>query len=141
MRRWRRWGVLAALAALVLPGLAGAVPGITLSRAPSPPQAIALGGAEQLDWAVTYTSVAQSVVMTVVRPGGVPTTVVNNIYANPLPGDGVTPLSGAAFFQTTGLDPVGRYTAVLQFNSNQGTPETTATAIFDVAPALGTLVL
>jgi len=145
MRRWRTWGVLAALAAFValaLPGVGqAATPGITLNRAPSPPQAIVLGGAEQFDWAVTYTSVAQSVVMTVIRPNGVPTTVVSNTYTSPFPGDGITPLAGTAFFQTTGLDLVGRYTASLVFNSNQGAPETTATAIFDVAPALGTLVV
>ena len=141
MRSGRRrawWTVAAAVAALALPGLAiGA--GISLDRAPSPPQAITLGQAEQISYAITYTSVAKRYILTVTPPGQTPRTVVDLSPSQTVPGVG-SPIMGNALFTPGPADPIGRYVASLQFFSDAGL-ESTATTIFDVAAQLGTLTL
>src|SRR5262245_30689518 len=141
MRRWRSWGVLAAViavAALALPGLAAGA-GITLDRAPFPPQAIPPGVAEQISWTITYGTVAKQTNLSVTDPNGQVVAVQNTPYAFLLPGEG-SPLSASFPLQTSAGSPSGRYTVSLQFISSIGV-ESTASTVFDVARDLGTMTL
>ena len=143
MRRRRRWGILAALAALLvlaLPALGRAAVGsITLQRDPAPPQAISIGAAEALFWQVEYASVAKSVELIVTDPTGAPVFSDITPFSFTLPGQG-NPQSRAVPFLTQPGFRVGRYTAAVQFTSDLGV-ESTAASVFDVAAQLGTMVI
>ena len=138
MRRWRTWGLLAALALMAVPGLARGA-GIVLDRAPFPPQAIQPGATEQIGWTITYGTVAKQTNLTVVDPNN--QVVASQIIPYPflLPGEG-SPLSSPFPFQTTAGSTPGRYTVAIEFISSIGV-ESSAATVFDVAPSLGTMVL
>jgi uncharacterized repeat protein (TIGR01451 family) len=135
MRRWRGWAAAAVLL-LAIPGMAAAA-GISLDRSPSPPSAIQLGQAEQINWSITFTSVAKEVKATVTDPGGAVTTISDVPYNNVIPGLG-SPINNSAQYQTGAGSRVGRYLIGLQFISDIGV-ESTATTVFDVAASLGNL--
>jgi len=137
----RRLGALALAAgtALALPALASGA-GITLDRVPSPPQAITPGQTEQIQHSISFTSNPLSRLVEVRGPTG--------LLAQPAESTDLTssqsPVNGTTAF-TAGIGAqTGRYTISLQFFSNAAgptSPESTATAIFDVAAALGNLQL
>lgn len=123
----------AALAALA-PSAFGA--GISLDRVPSPPQAVARGvGEEQIQFTITYTSVADRWALSVRDPAGL--SVFNQgaqVSGQP------SPITGSASWRPPALATPGRYTAALEFHSSSGL-ESTATVVFDVADQVGALHL
>jgi hypothetical protein len=127
---------LAAGAALALPGVAAGA-GITLDRVPSPPQAITPTQTERINYSITYTSDPISRLLQVRNPlGGI------RGDSQPVTTAGAT--SGSWDYEPGIGAPTGRYEVSLQFFSSaggSGTPENTATTIFDVAQALGNLQL
>ena len=128
--------VLLALVALT-PSAFGA--GISLDRTPTPPQAIARGvGTEQISFGITYTSVADRWVLTILD--GSRTPVFSQ--AQSVPGQ-PSPITGTASWSPPALAAPGRYRAELAFYSTTSNPEpeSTATVIFDVADQLGTIRL
>lgn len=128
-------------AAVVLGALAGAAPalgaGITLDRTPSPPQAVKLGTPQQFNFQISFTSQPVRYQLDVIDPAGTSTLVsAQNLNLAP------SPFSGTASWTPLFTDAVGRWTARLQFfSTNGGSPESTATATFDVAAELGTLTI
>jgi hypothetical protein len=133
----RRLGALLLVAgtALSLPAVAAGA-GITLDRVPSPPQAITPGQTEQIQHSITYTSNPLSRLLEVRDSTG----IVRLSELIDLTGQN-SPASGSTAFTPPIGVPPGRYTISLQFNSSSGSPESTATTIFDVAAALGNLRL
>jgi uncharacterized repeat protein (TIGR01451 family) len=132
----------AALALLSVSGAGSALgAGITLDRSPSPPQAIRLGtGVEQITFGISFTSTPVRYELRVRDQAGV---VVNPVAPVDLTGK-ASPFTGALAFTPGAGASAGRYRAELDFFSVEGgttTAETTATAIFDVAPDLGNLTL
>ncbi len=132
-----RVGLLAALVLLAIPAVASAV-GISLNRAPAPPQAIQRGvGVEQVEFSVTYDTVADRVVTTVTDPNG----LVVQQQAQSVAGQ-PGPANGTRQFAPTAGAPVGRYKATVDFYSAPGPAiEAQALVVFDVADSLGTLQL
>jgi uncharacterized repeat protein (TIGR01451 family) len=132
-----RTGLLALLVMLAIPAVASAV-GISLNRAPAPPQAIQRGaGVEQIDFAVTYETVADRVITTITDPTGIIAQQLGQSVAGQ-----PSPASGSRQFAPAIGAPVGRYRAAVDFYSNPGpTIEASALVVFDVADSLGTLQL
>lgn len=126
-------GAMATLLALV-PSALGA--GISLDRVPSPPQAVARGvGAEQIQFTITYTSVADRWALTIRDPNGVPVFTQGQSVAGQ-----ASPITGSASWSPPTLATPGRYTAELEFYSSSGF-ESSAKVVFDVADQVGTLRL
>lgn len=140
MRRRRSttgWLIAAlALAALLgIPALASAI-GISLQRAPAPPQAVLRGqGQEQISYDVSFATTPDRIVTSVTGPGGV-TPLAESLDVS----GQASPIVRTVPFAPSASAPVGRYTARVEFYSSAGL-ENTATTIFDVADQLGTLQL
>ena len=67
---WRGIGLLALVIALAIPAVAAAV-GISLNRSPAPPQAVQRGGGtENVDFSITYQTVADSWALRFSDPSG-----------------------------------------------------------------------
>lgn len=132
-----RAGLLAAVVMLAIPAAASAV-GIALNRTPAPPQAIQRGvGTEQVEFAVTYETVADRVVTSVLDPTG----LVAQQQAQSVAGQ-PSPVNGTRAFSPAVGAPVGRYKATVDFYSAPGPSiESSALVVFDVADSLGTLQL
>jgi len=133
---WRRTGILALVVALAMPAVAAAI-GISLNRAPAPPQAVQRGaGTEQVDFSITYQTIADSWALRFSDPsGGIVQQETASVAGQPSPINGVrqySPAAGAV---------VGRYRATVDFFSTPNTLESSALVTFDVADALGTLQL
>lgn len=137
----RRALVAAALAVTSLVGVAPALgAGITLDRSPSPPQAIRLGtGVEQISFGISYTSTPVRYEVRVKDQAGV-LLKFDNIQ---VPSGTSSPITGSTTFTPGPGSAAGRYRVELDFFSVEGgtSAETTASAIFDVAPELGALTL
>ncbi len=134
--RLRGMALLALVVGLAVPAVASAV-GITLNRAPAPPQAIQRGvGIQQVDFSITYQTVAQSWQLRFSDPvGNVVTSETANVAGIP------SPINAARQFAPTASAPVGRYRATVDFYSTPSNLEASALVTFDVADALGTLQL
>jgi hypothetical protein len=131
----RRRSVAVALAAagcaLAVPAVAAAA-GITLDRSPSPPQAITPAQSEAISYQISWTSDPDRYDLTTLGPNGVTYPIAGAV----IPGTSAGSLASSAAFQPP---PVfGRYLLGLNFFNSSGI-ESTATTIFDVADALGTL--
>lgn len=137
----RRVAAAAVFAATALAGVGSALgAGITLDRSPSPPQAIRLGtGVEQITFGISYTSTPVRYELRVKDQAGV-LLKFDNVQ---VPGGTSSPITGSTTFTPGPGAAAGRYRVELDFFSVEGglTPETTASAIFDVAPELGALTL
>jgi uncharacterized repeat protein (TIGR01451 family) len=140
-RRLARYAATALTALLALAGLAPTAlgAGISLDRSPTPPQAVARGtGTEQIQFGITYATVADRWVLTITDQAGTP------VYSQTqsVPGQ-PSPITGTASWSPPALATPGRYRAALAFYSTTSNPEpeSTATVIFDVADQLGTLRL
>ena len=136
-RRVWRAGLLAALVMLVVPAVASAV-GISLNRAPAPPQAIQRGvGTELYDFSVTYETVADRIVSTITDSTG----IIAQQTGETVSGQ-PSPVSRSRSFAPVAGAPLGRYRATVDFYSNPGGAiEASAFVVFDVADSLGTLQL
>ncbi|MGD9696477.1 MAG: SdrD B-like domain-containing protein [Thermoleophilia bacterium] len=133
-RTWWGAGLLALLLALTIPSVASAI-GISLNRAPAPPQAIQRGvGTEQMDFSITYQTVAHSYQVLIQDPAG---NIVQST-TNPAAGQPSPINSTAAYAPPLGA-PEGRYRATVNFFSGSGSLESSALVTFDVAAQLGTL--
>ncbi|HMM49236.1 MAG TPA: SdrD B-like domain-containing protein [Miltoncostaeaceae bacterium] len=125
-------GALAAFVTMLLPS--GAPP-------PPPPQAILQSGVEQLSYTVSFDSIPHSHRLSVMDPFGA--TVFSQTW--PLAPSAASPIQNDYGFTPGQYAPVGRYTARAQFfqrpglGSEASVLETEASAIFDVASALGTI--
>lgn len=115
---------------------AGLGAGITLERNPSPPQGITRQMTEQFSFNISFTSNPQRYDYRVIDP-------LNALVKSEQVGiaGASSPVNASAFYQPAANATVGRYRIELDFLSDAAVPETTATALFDVADALGTLVL
>lgn len=110
--------------------------GISLDRNPSPPQAIAPGqGAEQLNFTITFETVADRYTFTITDARGTQVLARSESVAGR-----PSPITGSQSWTPPAGTPPGRYTAGVQFYSSAGL-EATATVIFDVSDQLGTLRL
>jgi len=139
-RRVALAALIAGASLLSVPAFAAAA-GIALNRVPAPPKAITPTQAERIDYSITFDSNPISQMLKVTGPAG-PSDIK---LAEPTSLTGRTsPVSGVRDFSPGVGASQGRYTVALEFFSNAGgplVPETTATAIFDVASALGNLQL
>lgn len=128
-------GLLAGLVMLAVPTAASAI-GISLNRAPAPPQAVLRGaGTEQITYDITFETRAERIVTSVTGPGGVtPLAQTETVTGQ------ASPITRTVPFAPTASAQVGRYTARVEFYSSIGL-ENTATTVFDVADQLGALQL
>jgi uncharacterized repeat protein (TIGR01451 family) len=134
--RWRGAILVAVAAALAAPAVASAI-GITLNRAPAPPQAVQRGvGTQQAQFSITYQTVAEAWQLRFSDPSG---NVLQQETANVagLP----SPINAARQFSPAVNAPVGRYRATVDFFSTPGSLESSALVTFDVADQLGTIQL
>jgi uncharacterized repeat protein (TIGR01451 family) len=131
---WGRIGLLALVVALALPAVAAAV-GISLNRSPAPPQAVQRGGGtENIDFSITYQTVADSWATRFADPSG------NIVGGRTVSAAGQpSPINGVDAFSPPVNAAVGRYRASVEFYAVPGTLESSALVVFDVADALGTL--
>lgn len=127
-------GVLAVLIALVVPAIAAAV-GISLNRSPAPPQAIQRGtGTENVDFSITYQTVADSWALRFADPSGAV------VQQQTVSASGQrSPINQTGSYAPPGGASVGRYRATVDFFSTPSTLEASALVVFDVADQLGTL--
>lgn len=134
--RWRGAILLALVVALAAPAVASAI-GITLNRAPAPPQAVQRGGGtQQVDFSITYQTVAESWQLRFSDPSGaVLQQETASVAGQP------SPINAARQFSPPANAPVGRYRATVDFFSTPGSLESSALVTFDVADQLGTLQL
>jgi uncharacterized repeat protein (TIGR01451 family) len=134
--RWRGTAILGLVIALAVPAVASAI-GISLNRAPSPPQAVQRGtGTQQVDFSITYQTVAESWQLRFSDPSGnVLQQETQNVAGQP------SPINGSRGFVPSASAPPGRYRATVDFFSSPGSLESSALVTFDVADALGTLQL
>lgn len=132
--RWRVTAILALAIALAVPAIAAAI-GISLDRAPAPPQAIQRGGGtEQVNFSITYQTVAESWQLRFSDPSGaVLQSETQNVAGQP------SPINASRQFSPAAGAPVGRYRATVDFFSSPGSLESSALVVFDVADQLGTL--
>ena len=135
LRGWRRIGLLALLVALAIPAVAAAI-GISLNRSPAPPQAIQRGGGtEQVDYSITFQTVADSWALRFSDPAG---GVVQSSSTSAGPGT-TSPINQTGSYAPPASATLGRYRATVDFFSTPGTLEASALVVFDVADQLGTL--
>jgi uncharacterized repeat protein (TIGR01451 family) len=120
--------------ALAIPAVAAAV-GISLNRSPAPPQAVQRGaGIENIDFSITYQTVADSWASRFLDPsGGVVGGRTVSSAGQP------SPINQVDQYSPPVNAPVGRYRATVDFFSTPGTLEASALVVFDVADQLGTL--
>ena len=132
---WRGIGLLALVVALAIPAVAAAV-GISLNRSPAPPQAIQRGaGTENIDFSITYQTVADSWAPRFARPGG-RRGAARTVSAAGQP----SPINGVDSYSPPVNAAVGRYRASVDFFAIPGRPSrSSALVVFDVADQLGTL--
>jgi uncharacterized repeat protein (TIGR01451 family) len=134
---WRGVGLAALLLVLCVPAIALGAVGITLTRAPAPPQAIQRGaGTEQLNFQITYETIAESWALRVTDPFG--TSVLSesqNIGGQP------SPITATRTYSPSAGAVIGRYRANVDFFSTPNSLEANAGVVFDVADQLGTLSL
>ena len=130
--RWRGTAILGLVIALAVPAVASAI-GISLNRAPSPPQAVQRGtGTQQVDFSITYQTVAESWQLRFSDPSGnVLQQETQNVAGQP------SPINGSRGFIPSASAPPGRYRATVDFFSSPGSLESSALVTFDVADALG----
>jgi hypothetical protein len=133
---WRGIGLLALVIALAIPAVAAAV-GISLNRSPAPPQAVQRGGGtENVDFSITYQTVAESWQLRFSDPSGnVLQQETQSVAGQP------SPINASRQFIPSASAPPGRYRATVDFFSSPGSLESSALVTFDVADALGTLQL
>lgn len=122
--------------ALAAPAAGLGQTGITLERNPAPPQAITRQMQEQLSFNISFTSNPQRYDYRVIDP----LNAIVQSAQTPIAG-APSPVSAAAAYQPAANAAIGRYRVELDFLSDAAVPETTATALFDVADALGRLLL
>ncbi|HTI32994.1 MAG TPA: SdrD B-like domain-containing protein [Miltoncostaea sp.] len=134
LRGWRGIGLLALLIALAIPTMAAAV-GISLNRSPAPPQAVQRGaGTENVDFSITYQTVADSWALRFADPsGGIVQQQTVSAAGQP------SPINQVGAYAPPVNAAVGRYRASVDFFSTPGTLEASALVVFDVADQLGTL--
>lgn len=144
----RHLGRIVAGLALAVAALAAAAPalgaGISLDRVPTPPQAVRSGtGVEVVSLAISYATTADRYELKITDPtGAVP-------FSTTVPiGDTTaaqrSPITASVPWTPGAGAVAGRYTISLAFFSREvgpTTPESTATAVFDVASELGNLRL
>jgi uncharacterized repeat protein (TIGR01451 family) len=131
---WRGIGLLALVVALAIPAVAAAV-GISLNRSPAPPQAIQRGaGIENIDFSITYQTVADSWATRFADPSGA-TVGGRTVSAAGQP----SPINGVDSYNPPVNAAVGRYRASVDFFAVPGVLESSALVVFDVADQLGTL--
>ena len=133
---WRRTGLLVLLVALAMPAVAAAI-GISLNRAPAPPQAVQRGaGTEQVDFSITYQTRAESWALRFSDPaGGIVAGETKSVVGLP------SPINDTRFYSPPAGAVVGRYRATVDFFSTPNALESSALVTFDVADAVGTLQL
>ncbi|HET6692542.1 MAG TPA: SdrD B-like domain-containing protein [Miltoncostaeaceae bacterium] len=131
---WRGIGVLALIIALAIPAVAAAV-GISLNRSPAPPQAVQRGGGTQnVDFSITYQTVADSWALRFADPaGGVVQQQTVSAAGQP------SPINQVGAYSPPANAAVGRYRASVDFFAVPGVLEASALVTFDVADQLGTL--
>ncbi len=131
---WRGMGLLALMIALAIPAVAAAV-GISLNRSPAPPQAVQRGaGTEQVDFSITYQTVADSWALRFSDPaGGVVQQQTVSAAGQP------SPINQVGAYSPPVNAAVGRYRATVDFFSTPQNLEASALVVFDVADQLGTL--
>lgn len=134
--RWRVPTIVALVVALAAPAVASAI-GISLNRAPAPPQAVQRGvGTQQVDFSITYQTVAESWQLRFSDPAG---TVLQQETQN-VSGQ-ASPINAARQFAPGPNAVLGRYRATVNFYSTPASLESSALVTFDVADQLGTLQL
>ena len=135
-RGWRGAVIVALIAMLAVPAVASAI-GISLNRAPAPPQAVQRGvGTQQVDFSITYQTIANSWALTFTDPSGAVVQQETRSVAG-VP----SPINAIRQFSPGAGATVGRYRATVDFFSAPATLESSALVTFDVADQLGTLSL
>jgi uncharacterized repeat protein (TIGR01451 family) len=136
LARWRGTAILALVVALAVPAVASAI-GISLDRAPAPPQAVQRGGGtQQVNFSITYQTIADSWQLRFSDPSGaVLQQETQNVAGQP------SPINASRQFSPSANAVPGRYRATVDFFSLPGSLESSALVTFDVADQLGALQL
>lgn len=132
-RRWTTTGLLALLVMCLVPAMASAT-GISLNRSPAPPQAVQRGAVQQLDFSITYATIADRWTLAITDPLGMKVYGTEQSVAGQ-----ASPINGNVTYTPASNAVVGRYRGQLDFYSTPGALESSALVTFDVADQLGTL--